>query len=83
MNSKEKLIAQIDGLFNPKSVALVGVPRGMKQGKLFLLALLEQGFPGPIYPVHPRAEEIEGLKAYPKVSAIPGRSGPGHRAGIE
>lgn len=72
MNSEQKLIAQIDGLFNPKSVALVGVPRGMKQGKLFLLALQEQGFPGPIYPVHPRAEEIEGLKAYPTVSAIPG-----------
>jgi len=67
-----KLIAQLDSLFHPRSVAVVGVPRGMKIGKLFLLALQDQGFPGKIYPVHPDSQEIEGLKAYPSVSAIPG-----------
>ena len=63
---------QIDRMFNPRSVAVIGVPRGMKTGKLFLLALLDMGFPGPIYPVHPEATEIEGLRAYPSVSAVPG-----------
>ncbi|MGD9321063.1 MAG: CoA-binding protein [Desulfobacteraceae bacterium] len=66
------LIAQLDALFEAKSVAIVGAPRGMKMGKLFLVALLDQGFPGNIYPVNPQAEEIDGLKAYPSVSAIPG-----------
>jgi acyl-CoA synthetase (NDP forming) len=66
------LIAQLDALFEAASVAIVGVPRGMKMGKLFLVALLEQGFPGQIYPVNPLAKEIDGLKAYPSVSAIPG-----------
>ncbi len=66
------LMAQLEALFNPKSVAVVGVPRGMKTGKLFLIGLLDMGFPGPIYPVHPQAERIEGLDAYPSVSAIPG-----------
>jgi acetyltransferase len=66
------LIAQLDALFEAASVAIVGVPRGMKMGKLFLVALLEQGFPGDIYPVNPQAKEIDGLKAYPSVSAIPG-----------
>jgi acyl-CoA synthetase (NDP forming) len=65
------LMSQIEGLFNPGSVAVVGVPRGLKAGKLFLMALLDMGFPGPIYPVHPTAEEIEGLKAFPSVSSIP------------
>ena len=63
---------QIDALFHPESIAIVGVPRGMKAGKLFLLALLDQKFPGQIYPVHPQADEIEGLKAYPDVKSIPG-----------
>jgi acyl-CoA synthetase (NDP forming) len=63
---------QIDALFHPRSVAIVGVPRGMKTGKLFLIAFQEMGFPGAIYPVHPQAENIDGLKAYPSVSAIPG-----------
>jgi acyl-CoA synthetase (NDP forming) len=72
MDGEQGLMAQVDALFHPKSVAIVGVPRGMKTGKLFLMALLDQGFPGHIYPVNPEAEEIDGLKAYPSVSAIPG-----------
>ena len=68
----QRLIAQLDTLFNASSVAIIGVPRGMKMGKLFLVALLEQGFPGDIYPVNPAAEEIDGIKAYPSVLAIPG-----------
>jgi acyl-CoA synthetase (NDP forming) len=65
-------ISQIDALFNPESIAVVGVPRGMKMGRLFLTALLDQKFPGKIYPVNPMAKEIDGLKTYPSVSDIPG-----------
>ena len=72
MEEMQEMITELDTLFHPSSVAVVGVPRGMKSGKLFLMALLDQGFPGPIYPVHPEASEIEGLKAYPSVSEIPG-----------
>ncbi|MBW2353253.1 MAG: CoA-binding protein [Deltaproteobacteria bacterium] len=64
--------ARLHDLFNPESVAIVGVPRGMKMGKFFLMALQDQGYPGHIYPVHPEAGEIDGLRAYPRVSAIPG-----------
>jgi len=72
MNSKQELIAQIDSLYHPRSVAIVGLPRGLKTGKLFLMALLDQKFPGEIYAVHPSATEIDGIKAYPRVSDIPG-----------
>jgi len=72
MAQDQNLFDEIDELFHPRSVAVVGVPRGMKAGKLFLLALLDQKFPGPIYPVQPHAEEIDGFKAYPNVSSIPG-----------
>ena len=71
-DNEQGLIGQLDALFKADSVAIVGVPRGMKMGKLFLVALLEQGFPGDIYPVNPQAKEIDGLKTYPSVSAIPG-----------
>ena len=65
------LMGQLDALFHPKSVAVVGVPKGMKTGRLFLMALLDQGYPGHIYPVNPQAKEIDGLKAYPSVASIP------------
>jgi acyl-CoA synthetase (NDP forming) len=65
-------VEQIEELLHPRSVAIVGLPRGLKTGKLFLMALQDQQFPGPIYPVNPKTEEIDGLKSYPSVSAIPG-----------
>ena len=34
--------------------------------------LLEYGFAGPIYPVNPKAREVEGLRAYPRVGDVPG-----------
>ncbi len=71
MKLKSKTLEQIESLFHPRSVAVVGVPRGMKMGKLFLLALQDQGFPGAIYPVNPEASEIDGIRAYPSVSALP------------
>lgn len=72
MDNARVLMAQLDTLFHPKSVAVVGVPKGMKTGRLFLTALLDQGYPGHIYPVNPQAKEIDGLKAYPSVTSIPG-----------
>jgi acyl-CoA synthetase (NDP forming) len=68
---QDKLISQLNSLFDPRSIAIVGLPRGLKAGKLFLLALLDQGYPGRIYPVNPKAEEIDGLKSYPSLSAVP------------
>jgi acyl-CoA synthetase (NDP forming) len=72
MTSKEQLLQRIDEIMHPRSVAIVGVPRSMKTGKLFFMALLDQGFSGRIYPVSPQAEQIDGFKAYPSISAIPG-----------
>ncbi|MEJ2719002.1 MAG: CoA-binding protein [Deltaproteobacteria bacterium] len=72
MDSAKKLSAELDAIFHPESLALIGLPRGMKMGKLFLTAHRDMGFSGAIYPVHPEASEIDGIKAYPSVSAIPG-----------
>jgi acetyl-CoA synthetase (ADP-forming)/acetyltransferase len=72
MQSPQNLIAQIDGLFHSRSVAVVGVPRGMKTGRVFLTALLDQGYRGKIYPINPLAKEIDGLKTYPHIADIPG-----------
>lgn len=60
----------MERIFAPRSVAVVGVPRGMKTGRMFLEALQKPGFRGDIYPVNPNADEILGLKTYPTVSAI-------------
>jgi len=71
MTENRTLKTQMDSIFHPRSIAVVGVPRELKTGKLFLMALQDQHFPGKIYPVNPAAEYIDSLKAYPTVTAIP------------
>ena len=58
-------------LFEPESVAVVGVPRTPRPGQLFLRALLDPGYRGRIYPVNPNAQEILGLPCYPSVTSLP------------
>jgi acyl-CoA synthetase (NDP forming) len=58
-------------LFEPRSIAVVGVPRGPKVGQIFLQGLMRPGFKGRLYPINPKAEEILGLKCYPSISSLP------------
>ena len=37
----EQTLKRIDEILHPESVAVEGVPRGLKTGKLFLMALLD------------------------------------------
>ncbi len=62
----------MEAAFNPRSIAMVGVPEGMKMGRLFLMGLLSAGYRGTIYPVNPRIDTIDGLPVYRRVADIPG-----------
>jgi acetyltransferase len=64
-------ITGIDRLFDPSSVAVIGASRQAgKTGHEILVSLLRGGFEGRIFPVNPKADEIEGLRCYPDVAAI-------------
>jgi len=65
-------LSELRPIFHPRALAVVGVSRDERKfGSLFLRALLDFGFKGKIYPVHPEGGEILGLKAYPAVRDIP------------
>ena len=56
----------------PRSIALVGAsdtPGSI--GALLLANLLASGFTGPVYPVNPRHQVIQGLPAYPDLASCP------------
>ena len=57
-------------LFDPKTIAVVGASQQRDKAGYQLLEGL-QPFPGKLYPVNPRATEIQGLRAYPSLAAIP------------
>ncbi len=56
----------------PRSIALVGASdKPGSIGALLLANLLASGFTGPVYPVNPRHQVIQGVPAYPDLSSCP------------
>lgn len=65
--------ASLRPFFEPGSVAIVGASRDLNSiGGRILRNVIDAGFQGPVYPVNPKAGEIQGLKAYAKVADAPG-----------
>ena len=62
----------LDPIFKPKSVAVVGASRDVRGiGHQCLKNIIDSGYKGRIYPVNPKADEIEGLKCYHSITEIP------------
>jgi len=56
----------------PERVAIIGASRRAESiGALVLANIIEAGFIGELYPIHPEAAEIQGLKAYPSIRDVP------------
>ena len=69
-----QMAGSLDLLMRPSSVAMIGASADVTRiGGRALRHLREAGFSGDIYPVNPGRDEVQGLKAYPSVDAIPGR----------
>mgnify|MGYP001565302756 CR=1 FL=1 len=59
-------------LFAPKTVAVVGAStKGTALPNIFIRRIREFGYSGEIYPIHPSAEEIDGLRAYRSLAETP------------
>ncbi|MEZ5397705.1 MAG: CoA-binding protein [Bryobacterales bacterium] len=64
-------ISPLIRLFKPKSVALFGASsRPNSTGGVLLRNLLEGGFEGPIYPINPKHDEVQGRKAYSSLEEV-------------
>ena len=63
---------ELGRLFLPKSVAIVGASSNLETISGRPLKLLKRyGFKGPVYPVNPKYESIEGFRCYPSLSSLP------------
>src|SRR5690606_29706912 len=61
-----------DTLFRPRSVAILGASDDPTRisGRP-VRYLIEGGFKGPIYPVNPNRDTVQGLKAYKSLADVP------------
>jgi acyl-CoA synthetase (NDP forming)/GNAT superfamily N-acetyltransferase len=62
----------VERMLNPGSVAVIGASTDPKKiGHVVFANLMAYGFAGPVYPVHPHARHIGGVRAYPSVLDVP------------
>ncbi len=63
----------IQSLFEPKSIAVVGASTEVGSvGNDIVKNLIEQKFKGAVFPVNPKATELYGIRCYPNLAAIEG-----------
>src|SRR3954447_6820922 len=69
----DDIVRQMNRIMKPKSVAVIGASAETgKIGNSVMKNLINGGYKGEIYPIHPKAEEILGKKVYKSVKDIPG-----------
>ena len=63
----------LDMFFKPRSIAIIGASsHPLSIANQIMTNLVEYGFKGPIYPVHPRHASIRDIPAYPSIEKVPG-----------
>lgn len=64
-------MSPIESIINPKSIAVVGATnRPGSVGLAVFKNLLQAGYKGVLYPVHPKSKSIQGVKAYASLTEI-------------
>jgi acetyl coenzyme A synthetase (ADP forming)-like protein len=67
------IVKQMNRIMKPDAVAVIGAsPESGKIGNSVMKNLINGGYQGAIYPIHPSATEILGKKAYKSVKDVPG-----------
>src|SRR3954468_7514178 len=71
IGSQGGLMKNFERLFEPRSIAVVGVSDDpARLGSQTVHTLLRNGYAGRVYPVNPRYPQFEGMKCYPSVASI-------------
>lgn len=66
--------AALDVMTHAKSIAVVGAARARRGGFPGMFGCLRNfGYPGRLYPINPKVEEISGIKTYPSLISLPER----------
>jgi acetyltransferase len=62
----------LEAIFEPQSVAVIGAsPDPNRLGHQILRNIIQNHFPGNIYPIHPKASRVLDYPAYPSVLDVP------------
>jgi acetyl coenzyme A synthetase (ADP forming)-like protein len=69
--TQSEILTAMQRIMNPRSVAVIGASaEDGKIGNSVMKNLINGGYRGAIFPIHPKASEILGRKAYPSVGDV-------------
>jgi acetyl coenzyme A synthetase (ADP forming)-like protein len=69
---QSEILAAMERIMKPRAVAVIGASaEDGKIGNSVMKNLINGGYQGAIYPIHPKAAEILGRQAYPSVLDVP------------
>lgn len=70
--AEQDVLASMKRIMQPKALAVIGASaEDGKIGNSVMKNLINGGYKGAIYPIHPKASEILGYKAYKSVKDVP------------
>jgi len=70
----EEIVTAMNRIMKPDAVAVIGASaEDGKIGNSVMKNLINGGYKGEIYPIHPKANEIMGRNAYKSVKDVPGK----------
>ncbi|WP_427912690.1 acetate--CoA ligase family protein [Ramlibacter sp. MMS24-I3-19] len=70
---EKDVVTSMNRIMKPKAIAVIGASNEAgKIGNSVMKNLINGGYKGTIYPIHPKEAEIMGLKAFKSVKDIPG-----------
>jgi acyl-CoA synthetase (NDP forming) len=71
--TQAEIVSAMNRIMRPNAVAVIGASaEDGKIGNSVMKNLIDGGYQGQIYPIHPRLEEVLGKKAFPSVKDVPG-----------
>ncbi|MGH7933535.1 MAG: acetate--CoA ligase family protein, partial [Candidatus Binataceae bacterium] len=71
--SQDEILRAMNRIIKPDAVAVIGAsPEDGKIGNSVMKNLINGGYQGQIYPIHPKVPEVLGKKAYRSVKDVPG-----------
>jgi len=71
--AQDEILRAMNRIMQPNAVAVIGAsPEDGKIGNSVMKNLINGGYQGAIYPIHPKVPEVLGKRAYKSVKDIPG-----------
>ena len=72
--AQDEILRAMTRIMQPDAVAVIGAsPEDGKIGNSVMKNLINGGYQGAIYPIHPKVPEVLGRKAYKSVKDVPGK----------